>query len=55
MTDLPLRQVYYWGVEGERTGAGPEPPCPAAATRPPRPTDAAAPGTLVDEAQRQLR
>ncbi|NBM17845.1 FAD-dependent oxidoreductase [Streptomyces sp. GC420] len=28
---------------------------PVAVTRPPRPVDAAAPGTLVEEAQRQLR
>src|SRR5690606_38632523 len=28
---------------------------PVAVTRPPRPMDAPAPGTLVDEAQRQLR
>ncbi|WP_405680575.1 FAD-dependent oxidoreductase [Streptomyces sp. NBC_00868] len=23
VTDLPLRQVYYWGVEGDQTGADP--------------------------------
>ncbi|MCX4626245.1 FAD-dependent oxidoreductase [Streptomyces sp. NBC_01443] len=82
VTDLPLRQVYYWGVEGDQTGADPanrnalllasyndvsdvefwnellpQPNrlAPVAATRPPRPMDAAAPGQLVDEAQRQLR
>lgn len=82
VTDLPLRQVYYWGVEGDQTGADPanrnalllasyndisdvefwnelQPHpnrlAPVAETRPPRPMDAAAPGALVDEAQRQLR
>ena len=82
VTDLPLRQVYYWGVEGDQTGADPanrnalllasyndiddvefwnelQPQpnrlAPVAQTRPPRPMDAAAPGRLVDEAQRQLR
>ncbi|WP_406404708.1 FAD-dependent oxidoreductase [Streptomyces sp. NBC_00879] len=82
VTDLPLRQVYYWGVEGDQTGADPanrnalllasyndiddvefwnellpQPNrlAPVAQTRPPRPMDAAAPGRLVDEAQRQLR
>ncbi|WP_406307020.1 FAD-dependent oxidoreductase [Streptomyces sp. NBC_00885] len=82
VTDLPLRQVYYWGVEGDQAGADPanrnalllasyndiddvefwnellpQPNrlAPVAQTRPPRPMDAAAPGRLVDEAQRQLR
>ncbi|GIH21611.1 flavin monoamine oxidase family protein [Rugosimonospora africana] len=82
VTDLPLRQVYYWGVEGDQPGADPanrnalmlasyndlndvefwnellrrpDRLAPVAVTRPPRPMDAAAPGTLVDEAQRQLR
>ncbi|MEO3931028.1 NAD(P)/FAD-dependent oxidoreductase [Micromonosporaceae bacterium B7E4] len=82
VTDLPLRQVYYWGVEGDQPGADPSNRnalllasyndlsdvefwnelltrpnrlAPVAVTRPPRPMDAAAPGTLVDEAQRQLR
>lgn len=82
VTDLPLRQVYYWGVEGDQTGADPANRnslllasyndtddvefwnellprpnrlAPVAAVRAPRPMDAAAPGTLIDEAQRQLR
>ncbi|WP_406108730.1 FAD-dependent oxidoreductase [Streptomyces sp. NBC_01003] len=82
VTDLPLRQTYYWGVEGKQPGADPanrnalllasyndlsdvefwnelqkrpQRLAPVAVTRPPRPMDAAAPGTLVDEAQRQLR
>jgi monoamine oxidase len=82
VTDLPLRQVYYWGIEGNQPGANPtnrnalllasyndlndvefwnellrrpDRLAPVAVTRPPRPMDAAAPGTLVDEAQRQLR
>lgn len=82
VTDLPLRQVYYWGVEGDQPGADPSNRnalllasyndlsdvefwnelqtrpnrlAPVAVTRPPRPMDAAAPGTLVDETQRQLR
>jgi monoamine oxidase len=82
VTDLPLRQVYYWGVEGDQPGADPtnrnalllasyndlsdvefwnellrrpDRLAPVAVTRPPRPMDPAAPGMLVDEAQRQLR
>ncbi|MGW6153701.1 FAD-dependent oxidoreductase [Streptomyces sp. NPDC055144] len=82
VTDLPLRQTYYRGVEGKQSGADPanrnalllasyndfsdvefwnellkrpQRLAPVAVTRPPRPMDAAAPGTLVDEAQRQLR
>ncbi|WP_179332594.1 flavin monoamine oxidase family protein [Streptomyces sp. Tue6028] len=82
VTDLPLRQTYYWGVEGKQPGADPADRnalllasyndlsdvefwnelltrphrlAPVAVTRPPRPMDASAPGTLVDEAQRQLR
>jgi lysine 2-monooxygenase len=82
VTDMPLRQTYYWGVEGKQPGADPgnrnalllasyndletvefwnelqtrpNRLAPAAVTRPPQPMDAAAPGTLVDEAQRQLR
>ncbi|MER5599642.1 FAD-dependent oxidoreductase [Streptomyces sp. NPDC002265] len=82
VTDLPLRQTYYWGVEGKQPGADPANRnalllasyndlsdvefwnellprpnrlAPVAVTRPPRPLDAAAPGTLVEEAQRQLR
>ncbi|WP_433242591.1 flavin monoamine oxidase family protein [Streptosporangium sp. CA-135522] len=82
VSDLPLRQTYYWGVEGNQPGADranrnalllasyndlsdvefwnelltrPKRLAPVAVTRPPRPMDASAPGTLVDEAQRQLR
>lgn len=82
VTDLPLRQTYYWGVEGRQPGADPANRnalllasyndlddvdfwnellprphrlAPVAVTRPPRPMDAAAPGRLVEEAQRQLR
>ncbi|GAA1369315.1 flavin monoamine oxidase family protein [Catellatospora chokoriensis] len=82
VTDLPLRQTYYWGVEGRQPGADPANRnalllasyndlsdvefwnellnrpnrlIPVAVTRPPRPMDAAAPGNLVEEAQRQLR